>query len=105
MPSQTEIQESITNRIIDGLKNGLIPWRKPWKNDPNCGPATNVVSKRTYNGINPILLDLASHVHGFTSRYWGTFDQWKNLGGQVTTRSRRTRTMGNGLAHEMWARG
>jgi len=101
MPSQTEIQESITNRIIDGLKNGLIPW----KNDPNCGPATNVVSKRTYNGINPILLDLASHVHGFTSRYWGTFDQWKNLGGQVTTRSRRTRTMGNGLAHEMWARG
>ena len=48
MPSQAEIQESITNRIIEGLQNGIVPWRKPWKNDPNCGPATNVVSKRTY---------------------------------------------------------
>lgn len=83
MPSQTEIQESITARIIDGLQNGLVPWRKPWKNDPNCGPAANVVSRRNYSGINPILLDLAAQVHGFESRYWATFDQWKNLGCQV----------------------
>lgn len=86
MPSQAEIQESITNRIIDGLQNGIVPWRKPWKNDPHCGPATNVVSKRTYNGINPLLLDLSAQVHGFTSRFWGTFDQWKNLGGMVQKR-------------------
>lgn len=83
MPTQAEIQESITNRIIEGLINGIVPWRKPWKNDKNCGPATNVVSKRTYNGINPLLLDLSAQVHGFTSRFWGTFDQWKNLGGKV----------------------
>lgn len=86
MPSQSEIQESITNRIIEGLQNGIVPWQKPWKNDPNCGPATNVVSKRTYNGINPLLLDLASQIHGFTSKYWATFDQWKNLGGKVKKR-------------------
>jgi antirestriction protein ArdC len=86
MPSQTEIQETITARIIEGLKSGLVPWKKPWRNDPNCGAAANVVSRRAYTGINPVLLDLSSQVHGFSSRFWGTFDQWKKLGGQVKKR-------------------
>jgi len=86
MPSQTEIQEQITARIIEGLQNGLVPWKKPWRSDPNCGAAANVVSRRSYTGINPVLLDLSAQVHGFTSRFWGTFDQWKKLGGQVKKR-------------------
>ena len=86
MPTQTEIQESITSRIIDGLNAGIVPWKKPWNSDPNCGPATNVVSKRTYSGINPVLLNLSSQLHSFSSRFWGTFDQWKNLGGKVKKR-------------------
>jgi antirestriction protein ArdC len=31
MPSQSEIQHEITSRIIDGLKNGVVPWRKTWR--------------------------------------------------------------------------
>jgi antirestriction protein ArdC len=86
MPSQTEIQETITVRIIEGLQNGLVPWKKPWRNDPNCGAAANVVSRRAYTGINPVLLDLSAQVHGFSSRFWGTFEQWKKLGGNVKKR-------------------
>ena len=37
MPSQTEIQKQITDRIIEGLKTGNIPWRKPWRPDKNSG--------------------------------------------------------------------
>ena len=35
MPSQSEIQAEITTRILDGLQKGVVPWRKPWRNDPN----------------------------------------------------------------------
>ena len=41
----------------------------------------NVVSKRKYRGLNPILLDLASETHGFSSKWWGTFQQWKAMEG------------------------
>ena len=86
MPSQSEIQENITARIIEGLQNGIVPWKKPWRNDPNCGSPANVVSRRNYSGINPILLDLAAQANGFTSRFWATYPQWQQLGGQVKKR-------------------
>jgi antirestriction protein ArdC len=31
MPSQSEIQKQITDRILEGLKAGCIPWRKTWR--------------------------------------------------------------------------
>ena len=36
--------------------------------------------------MNPILLDLASEKHGFSSKWWATFQQWKSLGGRVMPR-------------------
>jgi antirestriction protein ArdC len=65
MPSQNEIQAEITARIIEGLKQGTIPWRKPWRNDLNSGSPANVVSKRLYSSINPLLLDLVSMTRGY----------------------------------------
>jgi antirestriction protein ArdC len=86
MPSQVEIQKHITDRILDGLKSGNIPWRKPWRPDKNSGSPTNVISHRNYSGINPILLDLVAMSRGYSSRFWGTFEQWKSLGAQVRKR-------------------
>jgi antirestriction protein ArdC len=60
MPSQAEIQQQITDRILEGLRNGVIPWRKPWSTNPQSGTPANVISRRPYSGINPILLDLVS---------------------------------------------
>jgi antirestriction protein ArdC len=45
-----------------------------------------VVSSKNYSGINPLLLQAASHSHGFKSKWWATFRQWHNLGGQVMRR-------------------
>lgn len=87
MPTQTEIRERITNQIVEVLKNGgLPPWRMPWAADPNCGFPANVVSKKKYRGINPLLLQLAAMRHGLKSKWWGTWNQWKELGGQVKRR-------------------
>lgn len=87
MSSQNELRTAITAQIVDALTaGGLPPWRQPWKADRNCGTPTNVVSKRNYTGINPLLLAIAAQKHGFQSRWWGTFNQWKQLGGQVKAR-------------------
>src|SRR5262245_28597416 len=68
--SQTEIRESIMERIIEALKAGTPPWRKPWSSLTNTGFAANVISRRVYTGINPLLLDLTATERGYKSRWW-----------------------------------
>jgi len=86
MPTQSDIQQQITNRILEGLKAGCVPWRKTWRPDKNSGSPANAISKRNYSGINPILLDLVAMSRGYTSRYWATYQQWASLGAQVQKR-------------------
>ena len=86
MPSQAEIRSNITGRLIESLEQGVIPWRKPWINDPNAGFPTNIISRRRYSGANPLLLDLTAQVRGYTSKWWATYKQWSALGGQVRRR-------------------
>lgn len=87
MPTQNEIRQSITNRIIEALQSGdTLPWRKPWCNDLNAGFPANLISKRNYRGINPLLLEIASMRHNFKSRWWATWNQWQDLGGRVVKR-------------------
>ena len=87
MPSQNDIRQQITQSIIESLeKGGVPPWRRPWRVGKNTGAHANALSKRSYRGLNPLLLDLASEKYGFTSRWWGTFKQWQSLGGRVTPR-------------------
>ena len=82
MPTQHQIRESIVSTIVEHLKAGKVePWRCPWSLDRNTGAPANVVSKKNYRGINPLLLMVASMRHGFQSRHWGTWKQWKAMGG------------------------
>ncbi len=87
MASQQHLREKITAQIVAALESGnLPPWRRPWSLDKNAGFPANIVSKKPYRGINPILLDVASARHDLTSKWWGTFNQWKGLGGKVMRR-------------------
>lgn len=87
MSSQQQLRQSITEQIVAVLESGdTPPWRRPWRVGPNAGFPANVVSKKSYRGINPILLDMAAARHGLASKWWGTFNQWKNLGGRVMPR-------------------
>lgn len=87
MPNQTEIRQAITRQIVEALTTGTLPpWRKPWRCDRNAGSHANVVSKRPYTGVNPLILELAACRYGFESRWWATFMQWEQMGGQVMRR-------------------
>lgn len=83
MQTQNEIRQSITNRLVDALKNGTnIPWRRPWKTNGPRLP-TNFVAKRPYSGINVLTLWLASQERNFPVDYWATFNQWKSIGANI----------------------
>lgn len=91
MATQAEIREQITNRIVEALKAGTAPWRRPWSNLENTGSPANVVSKRSYSGVNTLLLQLIASERGWSSRWWGTFRQWQELGFRIKARPSHVR--------------
>ena len=64
------IYDMVTNKIIEKLEVGVIPWRKPWTNSA----AVNWVTQKPYRGINTMLLD---------SGEYATFKQISEAGGKV----------------------
>jgi antirestriction protein ArdC len=84
MPTQTELRRDITDKIVAAFEKDTVPWRRPW--GVGQGRHRNVVSRKPYSGINPLLLQLHALNHGFNSPLWATFDQWKELGCAVKKR-------------------
>lgn len=81
-----QLRAEVTQQIIDALEGGsLPPWRKPFKTI-NDGPHRNLISRKPYTGVNPLILEIASQTHRFTSSVWATFQQWKQMKGQVKRR-------------------
>jgi antirestriction protein ArdC len=66
----------VTEKIINLLEQGVIPWRRPWAGG---GLPRNVVSKKPYRGINHFLLSASKYVQP----YWLTMRQTNDLGGHV----------------------
>jgi antirestriction protein ArdC len=71
-----DVYQIITERIIEKLEAGTIPWHKPWR---SIGAPRNLISKKSYRGINVWLLA----AQGYTSPYWATIRQINELGGVV----------------------
>ena len=65
------VYESVTQRIIEQLEKGVIPWRKPW----NGSVPINYVSRNQYRGVNLLLLPYGGE--------WLTYKQAKDAGGNV----------------------
>ena len=67
------VYEMVTNRIIEQLENGVIPWEKPWTGVRDG--AYNRVSKKSYSILNQMLLS--------KSGVYASFKQWQALGGHI----------------------
>ena len=74
---KTEVYQVITDRIIEQLEKGCIPWHKPW--NAAEGMPKNLISKKEYRGINVFMLSSM----GYGSPYWLSFKQVKESGGTV----------------------
>jgi antirestriction protein ArdC len=64
------IHEMVTDKIIEKLEQGIVPWRKPWRN----GGAVNWKTQKPYRGINCMLL---------ADGEYATFKQITEAGGKV----------------------
>jgi len=75
MKMSNKVYEIITERILEELKKGEVPWHRPWTGSfPK-----NLVSKKEYRGINIFLLSCQK----YSSPYWVSYKQAQELGGTV----------------------
>jgi len=70
------VYEIVTEKIINLLEQGVVPWRRPWT---STGLPRNLVSKKPYRGINHFLLSASK----FVSPFWLTMRQANQLGGSI----------------------
>ena len=73
-----DVYQLVTDRLIEALEGGVIPWRKPW--NAEYGQPRNYATGRAYTGINAFLLHVAST--GETP-FFLTYKQAQALGGHV----------------------
>ena len=48
------VYEIITDKIMEQLEKGTVPWQKPWTNTASI--SRNLLSQKAYRGINVWLL-------------------------------------------------
>jgi antirestriction protein ArdC len=70
------IYETITQRICDRLRQGTVPWHRPWSGG---ALPRNLFSQQLYHGVNVWLLA----AQPYASPYWLTFHQLSEIGGHI----------------------
>ena len=68
-----DVYEIVTDRIIEQLEQGVIPWEKPWGGV--IDGTYNRISKKPYSLLNQMLLQHSGE--------YATFKQWSELGGHI----------------------
>lgn len=75
MKTQNEIRAELTQKFVDALSRGVIPWRRTWRNIPDpVRLPTNFTTHRQYQGLNIPLLWMAQHEKGYPAGYWASFN-------------------------------
>jgi antirestriction protein ArdC/proteasome lid subunit RPN8/RPN11 len=72
-----DVYRIVTDRIIQLLEKGTVPWHQPWKSADQW--PQNLISRKKYRGINSFLLNTTK----YASPFWLTFKQVQALGGSI----------------------
>lgn len=82
----SDIYLDVTNKIVNALNQGVIPWIKPWTTtglqDDSPFPI-NAITRRPYAGINIPLLWAEARLRGYRQDRWLTYNQARKAGGHV----------------------
>lgn len=79
-----DIYKAVTDRILELLEQGTVPWKKPIRSGEGAGKLpTNLVSLNAYRGINVFLLAVSAWVEGYESPFWLSYRQAAQKGGHV----------------------
>lgn len=80
---KADVYQIVTDQVLAMLEAGTVPWRKPWASTAAGGTPLSMSTRKPYRGINPFLLICSAAAQGFTSPWWGTYEQIAERGGQV----------------------
>jgi len=83
---RADLYAEVTAKIIAELEAGRFPWVQPWGRSgtgPAPGLPRNAVTRRSYSGINILILWGAVIERGFADQSWLTFRQAQEAGGNV----------------------
>ena len=87
--SLKKYHEDITSQVVEALKKGTVPWRRPWN---GSGIPFNAVSGRPYNGINTVVLTMRGlELDDGTDPRWATYLQAQEKGWQIKKGAKGTR--------------
>ncbi|WP_419901086.1 ArdC-like ssDNA-binding domain-containing protein [Kiloniella sp.] len=78
--------EEITNQIIVAIESGLADgskWVMPWHSNGTLAMPINALTKKSYRGGNIVALWARGKTCDYSSGYWATFKQWKELGATI----------------------
>ncbi len=78
-----DVYAIVTNRIIELLEQGVVPWKKMWS---ESGLPKNLITQKPYHGVNVILLNSMSYPRNF----FLTFRQISEIGAKVKKRETAT---------------
>lgn len=74
----------VTGRIVAELEAGRVPWVQPWDATAFApGLPKNAETRRSYSGINILILWAEAARRGFPAQGWLTFRQAQGAGGAV----------------------
>lgn len=74
--TQRNVYALITEKVIEHLEKGIVPWRKSWT---DAGIPTGLMSRKPYRGINVMLLAAL----GYERNVFLTENQLKDVGGTI----------------------
>ena len=77
-----DLYQKVTDQIVDLLEKGTAPWRSPVIGS-DIGRPMSLTTGRAYRGVNVFLLGMSALAGGYESRYWMTYRQAAERGGQV----------------------
>lgn len=77
-----DIAQDITDLIIARIESGVPPWSRPWSVQ-GAGGRPLRHNGEPYSGINTLYLWAIADMRGYRSRYWMTYRQAHEFGGQV----------------------
>lgn len=72
---KTNVYQIVTDRIVEQMEKGIIPWHKPWSCVGGEGWAISYTTRKPYSFLNQLLLGKGGE--------WLTFNQVKNAGGSI----------------------
>jgi len=78
-----DIYQAVTDRILEALDKGTVPWRYPIRQGPGDAWPKNLESGRQYRGVNVFLLAMTAWAKGYASSYWMTYRQAAGRGGNI----------------------